>query len=205
MPNYVYNKIEFKGKEAPLNKLKEKIKWIVASDSKQIMGDLLGENSWGNDWYNHNICKYGTQWDVSVENCIAIEINDENVILEFDTAWRPPYIFLEETCKKYNIRTNAVYDDIIGNFMGIIKIDDHGEIIECDEWPFVEGMYRLNPEAFLKDFEYNIDHYIDQDWEFVPKSIDFLEADDFNRIKKVIEIRTCERLFDNPPLGSCFN
>jgi hypothetical protein len=205
MPNYVYNKIEFKGEEASLNVLKEKMNGIVANNSKQIMGDLLGENSGGKDWYNHNIKCYGTQWDVRVENCFKLEINNDNIILEFDTAWCPPYIFLEEICKKYNIRSNAVYDDRIGDFMGIIKIDDHGEIMESNEWSYDEGFYRLNPEEFLKFFEYNIDHYVDQDWEYVPKSFDFLTVDDFNRINKIIQKRSIERLFDNPPLGSCFN
>lgn len=205
MPNYVYNKIEFNGEEAPLNALKEKMKGIITNNSRQIMGDLLGKNSWGKDWYNHNRSNYGTKWDVSVEDCFTLEINEENVILEFETAWSLPFIFIEETCKKYNVSANAIYDSINGYYAGILKVNNKGEIIESNEWQYEEGIYHIYPQSFLKDIESNIDDYIDKTWQKTQDLLNFVSPDDLYRIKNVFDKRSDERLFDNPPLGQCLN
>ena len=61
---------------------------------------LLRKEYNADNWYDWNLKSWGTKWDVEVlkSNCI---IDEEEIILDFNTAWSPPEAFLQNLQQKY--------------------------------------------------------------------------------------------------------
>ena len=67
-------------------------------EGKQALSNL--EKYGYKDWYNWSINNWGTKWDARNEDGICNDTEDE-LFINFDTAWAPPIQWLEKATKKY--------------------------------------------------------------------------------------------------------
>ena len=69
------------------------------------------------NWYDWNVANYGTKWDVEVG---AEIVEDDEVDINFETAWSPPFQWLEKATEKYPLLTFKMkYDEEAEQFMGV--------------------------------------------------------------------------------------
>lgn len=167
------------------------------------MGDLLDENSFEDDWYEHNIQEYGTIRDVSVRNCNCIGLYDKKVLIKFDTVLDPPLRFIIKTCIKYNVSSHVYFYSFKMDLAGIFTSDCNGNWL-CNEFTYDEGLYQINPKNFVWAITEKIDSYIDNGWKGTEKQLFYLNKCDLAKIKNIFDERSLDRLFDDPPLGLCF-
>jgi len=112
MPNHVYNRIEFQGDKEEIEKLFKKAQIKDSNGEESIftfnafvpMPEKVFRGSLGSEdkkqypgtknWYNWSIKYWGTKWD-----CYDITIYKS--ILEFGTAWSPPFPIIKAISKQF--------------------------------------------------------------------------------------------------------
>lgn len=72
----------------------EKLKEIIEEKNKIIAKFKSNTEKYGyKDWYDFNIEKWGTKWDVEAN---INEVSDTEVMYTFESAWSPPTAWLEQ-------------------------------------------------------------------------------------------------------------
>jgi hypothetical protein len=72
------------------------------------------------NWYDWNIENWGTKWDIDPEEISRNKINERTYKYYFDTAWAPPYKWLEKVGKLYpTIKFKLKYEEPGMGFKGI--------------------------------------------------------------------------------------
>ena len=136
MANHCYNYISFSGDKEMIEALREGI-----SDAEDFDAD---------DKYFYQFCDrvvkadpsvkkdylyYGTKWfEYQLDN------NNDELIMQGDSAWGPPEEFVEAVCKQYGLCGILEYEEPGNDFAGIAKYDSTGEI-EHDKFTFHELQY----------------------------------------------------------------
>jgi hypothetical protein len=85
MPNHIQNRLFLKGNKESIDK--------IISNEFQFNNTIPIPENEDKNWYNWNIENWGTKWDA-----YDVEIkkrNDNYAIIEFLTAWAPPYMWLK--------------------------------------------------------------------------------------------------------------
>ena len=120
MPNWCENTLEVWGDEKELKEFKEK---TIKKDVFH-MGELLPiPKDKKDDWYNWNVTNYGTKWDDMEIDHLAGD--DEQLVVEFYSAWSPPSEFIENIYKKFpNLHFKLRYDEPGMAFFGITTAGD---------------------------------------------------------------------------------
>ena len=100
----------------------------MALDSNGLF-QYLKPNPTG-DWsYSWSVENWGVKWDVRGEDIQVIQIDDDRVIISFDTAWGPPITFYEHL-EELGYEVEGMYYEPGLNFCGIYSngFDDNYEL-----------------------------------------------------------------------------
>jgi len=112
MPNWCRNNLTIESSDS---KLIEKFKLALDSDGlfQTIKPNPTGE--WSYAWSVEN---WGTKWDVRGDEVNVIQLDDDRIIVEFDTAWGPPISFYEYL-EELGYEVSAMYNEEGMAFCGI--------------------------------------------------------------------------------------
>ena len=157
MPNWCYNYVTISGSNDGVRKIYSKLK--SAEDlSNGVFYETIGAPNLKSkdDWYQHNIEHYGTKWDVEIgdSNYELQTLHDKSIILTFafDSAWSPPLQWCETLSSIYGVSVNITFSEPGSDFYGIHNYNC-GEISDCEEYSYEEGLYRHDPEAFWENIQ----------------------------------------------------
>lgn len=164
MPNWCENNIVITGdkeKMKPIFDILNRIKDLSGEDG-YVMQNLIGlDDALHKEvgWYDHNIERYGTKWDFTLEN-YACNIGDECISINNSTAWSPPINFLIHLCNKYDVSANIQYFEPGVDYSGDAEISkDFCEDTEYDS--YLEGCYILD-NGFDEEIRNWIEGYFDE-------------------------------------------
>ena len=123
MPNWCNNWLVVTGENT--RDIVDKIK-----PEGMLFETLVGGKYQGNDegWYDHNINKYGTKWDVPMNEIDPSIVNDTELSFAFATAWSPPVGFCQMLSKKYGVKVRIEYDESGCDFAGYAEYNN-GELV----------------------------------------------------------------------------
>lgn len=103
--------------------------------NNNAFGDKVGG---GDGWYNWRVNNWGTKWDFGLEkNCEPASIEDNKVVISFNTAWSPPREFYEYLTDEHGYSINASYWEPGMSFCGYWTdgTDDYYEYVDHREIP----------------------------------------------------------------------
>lgn len=192
MPNWCWNTVTISG--SGLDEVRQKIKGFEKNDV--IFEGLIGrdpappipENPLQTktpglfpEWYNHNMQRYGTKWDVKFENCNYSESDDETTItLCFDTAWGPPVSFCETLRDQYGVKVTCRYSEQGFDFYGENTYPEDGNDNE-EDYTYYEGLYHFEEEQFWDDVQEAMSDY--EDYGEFMDMFTFLSEEEKSRIQ----------------------
>ena len=164
MPNWCFNHIEITGVRGGLSQIKE----VLESNPNGSMFELLvgkyadgqTEEEYQQTWYDSNCDRWGCKWDVDID---LGNINIEEDIIHFNlqTAWSPCVGFLRLLHSKYGVFVKNEYSEQGNDFAGIYEINEDGEVDDC--WEYLEGLYNTDYEYFLMEVQNQIEYLLDDD------------------------------------------
>jgi hypothetical protein len=161
MPNWCSNEITITGDVSEIVKALDSIENKEERNVfKTLIGlpDGIGQEEYEKDWYNINLNRFGTKWDISYEDCDPQEFDDE-LVLTPNTAWSPPIEFCVNLAKKYGVEVEMYYFESAMDFCGKTYILPDGTYIE-DDYKYMEGQYRFESDYFWLDIRDNIENSI---------------------------------------------
>jgi hypothetical protein len=131
-----------------------------------VMGFLLGNddkpaNYDEGGWHDYNCRKFGVKWDFQLSQANEVCITDEEIIIDVDTAWSAPTIFVESLCKLYGVTANMKYFEPGMDFSGIVECDENGNI-DDEQLSFLEGVYKAGDD-FWGEVEWRADSAVEND------------------------------------------
>ena len=131
MPNWCNNTLEIWGDEKELKEFKEKT--IINKEKTFHMGGLLPMPEGQDSWYDFNVANYGTKWDDMEIDHLAGD--DEQLVVEFMSAWSPPCEFIENIHKKFpGLSFRLKYDEPGMGFFGVTKAGDGDYYDNCQDY-----------------------------------------------------------------------
>lgn len=186
MPNWCSNKIIIVGAPDNIKSVISKIREIPEGNKCVLFETLIGKDEKSGDWYESNLKRYGTKWDVSVNECRG-EFNENSIHLYPSTAWSPPVPFCMTLAKEYGVNVEIVYWESGNDFCGRVYINQDGVVESEDDYDYNEGMYNLMNEDFWNDREndYLDDMESDSIREYVEENFSFVNEDDKIRIIEI--------------------
>jgi hypothetical protein len=161
MPNWCENEITITGDVSEIVKALDSIE---NKEERNVFKTLIGlpdgisQEEYEKDWYNINLDRFGTKWDISYEDCDPQEFDDE-LVLTPNTAWSPPIEFCVNLAKKYGVEVEMYYFESAMDFCGKTYILPDGTYIE-DDYKYMEGQYRFESDYFWLDIRDNIENSI---------------------------------------------
>jgi hypothetical protein len=161
MPNWCENEITITGDVSEIVKALDSIE---NKEERNVFKTLIGlpdgisQEEYEKDWYNINLDRFGTKWDISYEDCDPQEFDDE-LVLTPNTAWSPPIEFCVNLAKKYGVEVEMYYFESAMDFCGKTYILPDGTYIE-DDYKYMEGQYRFESDYFWLDIIDNIENSI---------------------------------------------
>lgn len=164
MPNWCSNWIVISGDKKKINIIKSALENLEDKNKSNVFETLIGTNpsltleEYEKNWYQSNMDRYGTKWDVSYNECQPRYDDENTIVIMPETAWSPPIEFCRNLCKMYGVSVQIEYEEAGCDFAGSTKIDNEGLISEENDYSFMEGTYRLNPEQFWSLVESDL-HY----------------------------------------------
>ncbi len=159
MPNWCSNTLTISGHKYDIEAIVDKLK---NGDKDKMFQTLIGTNpeiseqEYERNWYDQNISRFGTKWDISyvIDDMI---INDESITYSFESAWSPPVEFCRHLSKIYNVQCTLYYSEPGCGFAGQFTCD--AEYEEDDECTFLEGLYKYDNEYFWNEVESYLESY----------------------------------------------
>lgn len=185
MPNWCSNTIVIRGDESKLKTILEKIGEIKGEDKFKLFETLIGidPNIETIGWYESNLRRFGTKWDVSADES-NVEFSEGMITISPDTAWSPPVKFCEALANEYGVNVSVTFFEPGCDFAGRITFDENGEIIEDIEETFLGGLYLMDKDAFWSDineYDFPLD-YEKTPEDYVKENFPFLNADDKDKV-----------------------
>lgn len=157
MPNWCYNYITLSGEEDKIDRVKTILK--LRKDDR-FFKPLLGEADESN-WYEENLIKLGTKWDVMVD---CFYNSDDAISFSCESAWSPPIAGMVNVCKKYGVSCIMTYEEAGNDFYGKTTIDTDGTYQE-EDYGYREGMYVLDNSSFWENLDpetYDMENMIEE-------------------------------------------
>lgn len=157
MANYCNNWISFEGKKNSLDKLVKKLKtydkskyfteWCEYVIGKgKLDGGEGFQKKYGTDFNVYYM--YGTKWfDFNIEG------EGTHLRVYGDSAWSPPIKFVEEVCKKFQLKAEMEYEECGNDFAGRTTFDETG-ILKEEDYTYDEWRYRESHESWYDDVYY---------------------------------------------------
>lgn len=168
MANWVLNKLEIYKSDD--EKGFESIKNIFQAKKNtdcEVFDSIIGKN-WDynkDDWYDHNNEFYGTKWDVYFDQFHRFDMDDNSILLWFDTANSPPREFVYHLCEDYLVNAKLIYCEGADDYAGCYLV--HGRSVFNDEHDYRTGIYLYDREAFWDQAEDECPRMEDIDKDFV--------------------------------------
>lgn len=123
---------------------------VANFDPQAVMEQFQEELATGQDWYHWNIREWGTKWEI---DGATLEVDDENLHYEFQTAWSPPVSALDKLAEQYPTLAfglRAIDENDLFALMGMwengarvqvaegdvnhkVRMDFHGHCWLCDD------------------------------------------------------------------------
>lgn len=114
------------------------------------------------DWYQHNVSRYGTKWDVPFGDCDFTYDEEKKIIgLVFDTAWSPPTNFCKTLQEIFHVNVKCRFFEPGCDFAGEHIYHADG-ISDTQDYSYLEGMYLLDESYFWDEFKNAIDTELDE-------------------------------------------
>jgi hypothetical protein len=163
MPNWCENEITITGDVSEIVKALDSIE---NKEERNVFKTLIGlpdgisQEEYEKDWYNINLNRFGTKWDISCEDCEPQEFDDV-LVLTPNTAWSPPTEFCVNLAKKYGVEVEMYYYESGMDFCGKTYILPDGTYIE-DDYTYMEGLYKFNSDYFWMEIESLIEYAIEE-------------------------------------------
>ena len=183
MPNWCSNRLYISGDADNIRKI-----YDAFTTSDTAFQTLIGKDSSYTDeqWYEHNVSRYGTKWDVGPieDKCVY---DGDDIQIEFETAWSPPSSFVLTLCKQYKVDAVLEYWECGMGFSGKEEYTyDSGEVyLTEDQWEFHEGLYFMHPDEWMNmELEYLIENAIENSVSLadLQGQYSFLSDDDMNTL-----------------------
>jgi hypothetical protein len=187
MPNWCNNSIEIGGDKKIISALKKSIEGCKDSGVdvfKTLIGipDYMTGDEYDKDWYDTNIGWFGTKWDISYSEH-SFNYEDELISFHCETAWSPPIEFLTNLVKQYDgIKAYIFYSEPGVSFSGQTNIyrDEDGRVcVDDEEYPYLEGLYKLDTDGFWSEVESYVDNVRDD----ITSQQDDVDEDEENESK----------------------
>jgi len=153
MANYCDNSITINGNVENVNRIKDiLISLEKTTDDIGVFETLIGLPPTDDIDY---IYWWGTRCDNNIHEC-NVNYEDGWIDMSFDTKWSPPTEFCQKLSLLSNVEVEIKYNEGGCNFAGR-NVYNNGEVISSEEYPYLEGIYRLydDIEMFLFDLEYS--------------------------------------------------
>lgn len=156
MPNWCYNSVNFWGDKKNIRKMKS----IVENngDEANMFEKLIGRDDSISDekfndggWYDHNIARYGTKWDVDKKGFDFPE--ETGGSWSDDTAWSPPMEFWRRCSEVYKLKVEMYYEEPGGDFCGKCEIEE-GNIVSEQDYTYQGGIYEFEGYSEWYDREW---------------------------------------------------
>lgn len=185
MPNWCGNVIEIKGEKDHLENLKIKIA-NGKDDSTNFMEYLIGLGDIPDDyhqggWFNYNIERFGTKWDINFSD-LDLTLNEDSIIISAESAWDPIIPFLSILCKMYKVTASIIYEEPGNDFGGKAEIDSEGNI--CDHMcSYKEAIYLYHNEYFWESLESDFEEQYYEDYDEMIQSFHFVSEVDKAKIE----------------------
>lgn len=177
MPNWCSNNITITGDVDKIKTIADILNGL--GDKNPVFVSLIDNepNADPNDWYEHNIRRFGTKWDVNIDES-NIQIGEDCITMSPSTAWGPPVAFCITLAEKYDVTVEISYFEPGSDFAGKVTVRD-GNLIE-DEYTYMEGLFILDNEAFWYDLEqfYFPTDYEGTPEEYIAKEFSYLNSED---------------------------
>lgn len=77
------------------------------TDEEKKQAEINLKKYGAKDWYDWNRYNWGTKWDANTWGDCYIDGEDDwaEIVIQFNTAWSPPLVWLEKVSKKYPLLT----------------------------------------------------------------------------------------------------
>ena len=174
MPNWCSNYIRINGDAKTISIIKSACERCAEKD-EPIFRNLIDipsymtNEQYEKDWYDTNVGWFGTKWDVHYNSC-GFVYEDTEIVMCPETAWSPPIAFLENLVKQYKgIEAYIFYSEPGVGFSGETNIyrDEDGQVIVDDnEFPYLEGIHKVDKEMFWSEVEGYCDSFKDEHQEY---------------------------------------
>jgi len=167
MPNWCSNSIVVTGKKGIIDLILTKVNLIQFDEVKEntrigVFEELIGlgnidrDKYDGGEWYDHNISRFGTKWDISKDDFLGSlddwqDGEEAGFSAHFDTAWSPPKEFIENFTKEYGVEVEMDSEEGGNDFYFKGKCID-GEWVIHDSLDFGEGQYTYNEDYFWEGY-----------------------------------------------------
>lgn len=167
MPNWCSNYITINGDSKTISIITEACQRCEGTENRvfQSLIDIpshMTSEDYDKDWYDTNVSWFGTKWDIEYSPDI-FTFDKTEITLICETAWSPPIAFLENLVKQYKgIEAYIFYSEPGVGFAGETKIyrgEDGHVFVDDDEYPYLEGIYKLDREMFWSEVESYIDNF----------------------------------------------
>ena len=199
MPNWCNNFIRITGDEDKIKKIAKLIKQSQKSegdDSSGLFITLVGlpegmsPDEYNKDWWDTNISTWGTKWDVNVSIGDNVEVYPNEITISIETAWSPPIPFCQSVAEMFGVEVHIVYDEPGVAFAGETYCHPDGTQ-EDTEYPYNEGIYRLDSCQFFESVVPNHLEYLAEEVECdesinpiekIKEEFDFCTEEEINEI-----------------------
>jgi len=149
MGNKCLNVITISGDREKVKSVLRKIKEIRQGDCRILFETLIGTDPDQNvGWYQSNLVRYGTKWDVSVDDCNG-KFDDDKIVLQPQTASSPPINFCTTLAKEYGVNVDIIFFEPSENFSGKVSINSLGETVEEIDLDYIDGVEKFQHDLIL--------------------------------------------------------
>ncbi len=145
MPNWCYNNIEILADKKTIKRMSAMLDAASSKKKDNFFESLIGvdENETADSlenggWYNHNVERYGTKWDISYADIV---IDEESMLLNTESAWSPPIEGMRILSTMYDVSIKMYYEEPGADFCGRATIQS-GSVHE-EDYTYQEGIYAL--------------------------------------------------------------
>lgn len=160
MPNWCSNSLTITGHKYDIETILERLR---KGDADKMFETLIGINpeisveQYEKNWYDENISRFGTKWDVSY-TMDMFQYSEDTIYITFETAWSPPVEFCRSLSKMYNVKCVLFYSEPGIGFAGQFEVDGDGNESD-DECGYLEGLYKYDNEYFWDEVESWMENY----------------------------------------------
>lgn len=139
MPNLCSNVIIITGDQEKVKSVLKKIKEIKSGDDKILFETILGKDTQGR-LLDSNLERFGTKWDVSVDDCKG-QYDDDSIVLKPKTSGSPAVNFSNTLAREYGVNVEHIYFNAADDYAGKVIINSEGVTTEELDYTYKEGIY----------------------------------------------------------------